>query len=168
MKKSILVLILCGLVCIGYVYLCFKPIIIHKPYVQYKFLADSLYNPIDKIDFTLGKNKIIIYTSVQDVTFLPDNIKKWTILECRNNKTIERVKNNFVFERINNNIAETTDFNSRIFFFKNNELVFSDKFMVERSIFLHFKNTGWVLATNYNELIGCFSEFRPVYFPIIK
>ncbi|MFQ9317145.1 hypothetical protein [Dysgonomonas mossii] len=167
-KNTILFIICCLLVCIGYIYLCFKPIIIHKPYVQYEFVADSLYNPIDTIDFMQGKNKIIIYTSAQDISFLPNKIKRWSLLECRDNKTIEKIKNNFIFERISNDITETTDFDSRIFFFKNNKLVFSDKFMIEESIFLRFNNTGWTLATNYHELINCFSEFRPVYFPIVK
>jgi hypothetical protein len=194
-KRTVfLVVICCLLVCIGCIYLCFKPIIIHKPYVEYEFLHDNLYdhidtivldapfydssyiyidtihlyNPIDTVDFTQGENKIIIYTNGADISFLPEKIKKWTLLECRNNKTIEEVKKNFVFKWIRGQFAETTDFDSRIFFFKNNKLVFSGKFMIEESISLRFKNTGWTFATNYNELIRCFSEFKRVYFPIIK
>jgi hypothetical protein len=167
--KTVVLVIICSLlVCIGYVYLCCKPIIFHKPYVRNEFISDRFYNPIDTIDFTKGKNKIIIYTNWQDIDFLPEKIKQWSLLECTNNETIEEVKNNFVFERISNDIVETTDFDSRIFFFKNNKLVFSDKFMIEESISLHFKNTGWTFATNYNELIRCFLEFKRVYFPIIK
>jgi hypothetical protein len=170
MKKRtvFLIVICCLLVCIGYVYLCFNPIIIHKPYPLNEFFSDSLYNPIDTIDFTNGENKIIIYTNGEDVQYLPEKITKWSLLECTNNKTIEEIKNNFVFERISEDLVETTDFDSRIFFFKNKKLVFSGKFMIERSISLHFKNTGWTFATNYNELIKCFSKFRPVYFPIVK
>ena len=168
-KRTIILIIICCLVVgVGYVYLCFNPIIIHKPYVQNEFLSDSLYNPIDTVDFTQGENKIIIYTNWTDIRFLPEKIRKWTLLECRDNETIEEVKNNFVFERINNDIVETTDFDSRIFFFKNNKLVFQGKFMIEGGISLRFKNTGWTFATNYNELIRCFSEFKPVCFPIIK
>ena len=197
-KKTIfLTIICCLLVCIGYVYLCFKPIIIHKPYVEYEFLYDSLYdyidttvihdnttypdydttyigietvhlyNPIDTIDFTNGENKIIIYTNMEEMYF-PEGIKKWALLKCRNNKTIEEVKKNFVFKWVKGQFAETTDFDSRIFFFKNNKLIFSGKFMIERNISLRFKNTGWTFATNYNELIRCFSEFRPIYLPIVK
>jgi len=170
MKKRtvFLVVICCLLVCIGYVYLCFKPIIIHKPYPINEFLSDSLYNPIDTIDFTNGKNKIIVYTNRQDIRFLPEKIKKCSLLECRDNKTIEEIKNNFIFKKISEDIVETTDFDSRIYFFKNNKLVFSGKFMIEGSISLHFKNTGWTFTTNHNELIRYFSEFRPVYFPIVK
>lgn len=195
MKKRTVFLVVacCLLMSIGYVYLCFKPIIIHKPYVEYEFLYDSLhdhidtnvvyeplydisyvyidtihlYNPIDTIDFTQGKNKIIIYTYWEDIQFLPEKIKQWTLLECKDNKTIEEVKNNFVFKWVVGQFAETTDFDSRIFFFKNNKLVFSGKFMIEENISLRFKNTGWTFATNNNELIRCFSEFKSIYFPIV-
>jgi hypothetical protein len=196
MKKRIvfLVVICCLLVCIGYIYLCFKPIIIHKPYVEYEFLHDNLYNhidtiveyepfydssyiyidtihlynPIDTIDFTQGENKIIIYTNGADISFLPEKIKKWTLLECRDNKIIEDVKKNFVFKWIRGQFAETTDFDSRIFFFKNNKLVFSGKFIIEGGISLRFKNTGYTFAVNYDDLINCFSKFKPVYCPIVK
>ena len=170
MKKRtiILILICCLLVGIGYTYCWHNPIIISKPYVQNEFLADSLYNPIDTIDFTQGKNKIIIYTNWRDIQCLPEKIKKWTLLECRDNKTIEKIKNNFVFERISNDLVETTDFDSRIYFFKNDKLVFSGKFMIEGSISLRFKNTGWTFATNYNELISCFLVFERINFPIVK
>lgn len=46
------------------------------------FLANSLYNPIDTLDFTQGKNKVIIYTNKVDICFLPEGIKTWTLLEC--------------------------------------------------------------------------------------
>lgn len=170
MKKRgiILIIVCCLVVCIGYIYWCFHPIIIHKPYAQNEFLSDSLYNPIDTVDFTQGKNRIIIYTNKTDIRFLPGRIKKWTLLECKNNKTIEKIKNNFVFEKISENIVETTDSDSRIFFFKNNKLIFSSKFMIEESISLRFQNTGWTFVINYSELIKYFSEFRSVYFPVVK
>jgi hypothetical protein len=167
-RTVILIIICCLLVSIGYVYLCFNPIIIHKPYARNEFLSDSLYNPIDTIDFKNGKNQIIIYINRQDIRFLPEKIKQCALLECKNNKTIEEIKKNFVFKRISNDIAETTDFDSRIFFLKNNKPVFSSKFIIEESISLHFKNTGWTVAINYDNLIKCFSEFKPVCFPIIK
>jgi hypothetical protein len=131
-------------------------------------MSDSLYNPIDTIDFTNGNNKIIVYTNWQDVRFFSKKTKKWALIECIDNKTIEEIKNNFVFERTSKDIVETTDFDSRIFFFKNNKLVFSGKFMIEESISLRFKNTGWTFATNHNELVRYFSEFKPIYFPIVK
>lgn len=168
-KKIVVLVIICFLlVCSGYIYLCVKPIISYNPYAQYEFTSDSLYNPIDTIDFTQGINKIVIYTNVEDLSFLPEKIKKWSLLECKDNKTIEEIKDNFMFERISKDIVETTDFDSRILFFKNNELVFSGKFMIEGNISLYFKNTGWTFATNYNELIKCFSKFSPVYFPVVK
>lgn len=168
-KRTVILIIICGLfIGISYIYLCFKPIIIHKPYAEHKFLSDSLYNPVNTIDFTKGENRVIIYTNWEDISFLPDKIKKRALLKCNDNNTIEEVKKNFVFERISNDIVETTDFDSRIFFFKNNELVFSGKVMIEKSISLRFQNTGYTFAINYNELINCFSKFNPVYFPIVK
>lgn len=171
MKKRtvILIIIACSLaICSSYIWLSYNPIIIHKPYVQNVFLCNNLYNPIDTVDFTQGENKIIIYVNGADVRFLPKNIKRWTLLECKSSKIIEEVKNNFVFERISNSVVETTDLDSRIFFFKNNKLVFSSKIMIEESISLRFQNTGWTFAINYNELINSFSKFKPIYFPIIK
>jgi hypothetical protein len=167
-KKTVFVVIICSLsICIGYVYLCFNPIIIGKSYAQNKFLSDSLFNPIDTVDFTKGKNKIIIYTNMRDMYF-PEGIKQWVLLECKDNRTIEEVKNNFEFERISEDYVGTTAFDSRIFFFKNNKLVFSGEFIIEKSISLHFENTGWAFATNYDNLVKCFSEFRLVFFPMIK
>lgn len=171
MKKRsvILIIVACSLaICTSYIWLSYNPIIIHKPYVQNVFLYNNLYNPIDTVDFTQGENKIIIYVNGEDVRFLPKKIIKWTLLECKSNKIIEEVKNNFVFERVSDDLAETTNFDSRIFFFKNNILVFSSKILIEGSISLHFQNTGWTFAINYNELINSFSKFKPIYFPIIK
>lgn len=171
MKKRTIILVSFAcflLICTGYIWLSYNPIIIHKSYCENVFLSDILYNPIDTVNFTQGENKIIIYVNGADVRFLPKKIKKWTLLECEDNKTIEEVKNHFVFEKISKDIVETTDFESRIFFFKNNMLVFSGEFMIDESVSLHFRNTGWTFATNYNELINSFSKFKPIYFPIIK
>lgn len=171
MKKRtvILIVVACSFaICTSYIWLSYNPIIIHKPYSQNVFLSDILYNPIDTVDFTQGENKIIIYVNGADVRFLPKKIKRWALLECKSNKIIEEVKNNFVFERISNSVVETTDLDSRIFFFKNNILVFSSKIMIEENISLRFQNRGWTFATNYNELINSFSKFKPIYFPIIK
>lgn len=168
-KSIILIIIACSLATLtSYIWLSFNPIIIHKPYRQNVFSSDILYNPIDTVDFSKGKNKIIIYTNWEDVRFLPGEIKKWTLLECEDNKTIEEVKHYFVFERVSDDLVETTNFDSRIFLFKNNMLVFSGELMVEESISLHFNNTGWTFATNYDELINSFSKFNPIFFPIIK
>ncbi|WP_282918555.1 hypothetical protein [Porphyromonas macacae] len=171
MKKRTVILIIIGCflaICTSYFWLSYNPIIIHKPYVQNIFLYNNLYNPIDTVDFTQGENKIIIYTNWEDLQFLPPQIKGWTLLECTNNKIIEEIKNNFVFERVSEDFVETTAFDSRIFFFKDNILVFSSKIIIDENISLHFQNTGWTFATNYNELINSFSKFKPIYFPIIK
>lgn len=168
-KRMAILMITCFLaVCVSYVWWSFNPIIIHEPYVQNVFLSDNLYNPIDTVDFTRGENKIIIYTNGADVRFLPEKIKRWSLLECNDNETIEEVKNNFVFKKISESVVETTDLDSRIFFFKNNTLVFSSKIMIEENVLLRFQNTGWTSTINYNELIKSFSKFSPIYFPIIK
>jgi len=169
-KRTVIIMIICCLlICIGYGYLCFKPIIIiDKSYSKNEFLSDSLFNPIDTIDFTKGKNKVILYTNCEDVSFLPKNIKKWTLLECRDNRTIEQIKNYFEFERISKDYVGTTAADSKIYFFKDNKVVFQSEIIIENTVSLFFENTGWVFSTNYNDLIKCFSEFKPVYFPIIK
>lgn len=121
------------------------------------------------MDFTHGKNKIVIYIDWKDIQFLPAKIKRWTLLECRDNSIIEAVKNNFVFERVSENFAETTDYDSRIFFFQNNTLVFTAKIQIESEVVsLYFCNTAWTFAVNSNELISLFRKFSPTYFPIIK
>lgn len=169
MKKSTILMIVCFLTaCVSCIWLSFNPIIIHEPYTRNVFLSNNLYNPIDTVNFIQGENKIIIYTNGADVRFLPKKIKRWVLLECNNNEIIEEVKNNFVFERVSESVVETTDLDSRIFFFKNNMLVFSSKIIIEESVCLRFHNTGWTFATNYNELIKSFSKFSPIYFPIIK
>jgi hypothetical protein len=168
-KRTIIMLFICCLlVFIGYCYLCFKPIIINKSYIKSEFLSDSLFNPIDTIDFTKGKNKVILYTNWEDVSFLPKNIKKRTLLECKDSKTIEQIKKHFEFEKISKDYVETTTSDSKIYFLKNGKVVFQSGIIVENNISLFFENTGWTFSTNYNDLITFFSEFKPVYLPIIK
>ena len=117
-KKTVIVMIIFSLfICIGYGYLCFNPIIIDNSYVQNKFLSDSLFNPIDTLDFTKGENKVVLYTNWQDISFLPKNIKKWILLECKDNEMIEQIKNNFEFERISKYYVGTTTVDSKIYFF---------------------------------------------------
>jgi hypothetical protein len=169
-KRTVITMIICCLlICIGYGYLWFKPIIIcNELYAKSEFLSDSLFNPIGTIDFAKGKNKIIIYTNWEDVSFLPENIKKWTLLECKDNRTIEQIKNYFEFEKISKDYVGTTAADSKIYFLKDNKVVFQSKIIIDNTVSLCFENTGWTFSTNYGELIKCFSEFRPVYFPIIK
>jgi len=163
-----MMIICCLLICTSYGYLCFNPIIVDKPYVQNKFLSDSLFNPIDTVDFTNGENKVILYTYWDEVSFLPKNIKKWTLLECKDNRTIEQIKNHFEFKRISKDYVGTTAADSKIYFLKDNKVVFQSEIIIENTISLHFENAGWAFSTNYNDLIMYFSEFRPIYFPIIK
>ena len=171
-KRLIIIGSVCFLViCASYIWLSLNPIIIHKPYPQNTFgtSVDNSYNPINSMDFTHGKNKIVIYIDWKDIQFLPAKIKRWTLLECRDNSIIEAVKNNFVFERVSENFAETTDYDSRIFFFQNNTLVFTAKIQIESEVVsLYFCNTAWTFAVNSNELISLFRKFSPTYFPIIK
>ena len=171
-KRLIIIGFVCFLaICASYVWLSFNPILIHKPYSQNAFGTsfDNSYNPIDSIDFIHGKNKVVIYIDWKDIQFLPAKIKRWTLLECRDNSIIEAVKNNFVFERVSENFAETTDYDSRIFFFQNNTLVFTAKIQIESEVVsLYFCNTAWTFAVNSDELISLFRKFSPTYFPIIK
>ncbi len=172
MKKGIKIftIVVCVLtVCAGYIWLYCNPVIIHKPYPEHVFSNDKFYNPVDTIDFSQGKNRIIIYTNFGDINFLPSGMRRWTLLECKDNITIEDVKNNFVFERVSDDLCETTDYDSRIFFIKDGELIFTDKFMVDgRIVSLYLKNTAWTKAVNDEELIESFSKFKPIYLPIIK
>ena len=171
-KRLIIIGFVCFLaICASYVWLYFNPILIHKPYSQNAFGTSfgNSYNPIDSIDFIHGKNKVIIYIDWKDIQFLPAKIKRRTLLECRDNSIIEAVKNNFVFEKTSDNFAETTDYDSRIFFFQNNTLVFTAKIQIESEVVsLYFSNTAWTFAVNSDELISLFRKFSPTYFPIIK
>lgn len=167
-KTAFIIITCCLIGCISYIYFWHKPVIINKPFVYNKFLSDSLFNPIDSIDFKEGNNRIIVYTNWRDIQFLPENIKKSTLLECRDNGIIEQVQTNFVFLRISKDFLETTNYDSRIFFIKNNQLVFSSEFIIDNSISMHFKNTAWTRAVKYDELISCFSKFERIYFPFIK
>ena len=171
-KRLIIIGFVCFLaICASYIWLSLNPIFIHKPYSQNAFGTSfgNSYNPIDSIDFIHGKNKVIIYIDWKDIQFLPAKIKRRTLLECRDNSIIEAVKNNFVFEKTSDNFAETTDYDSRIFFFQNNTLVFTAKIQIESEVVsLYFSNTAWTFAVNSDELISLFRKFSPTYFPIIK
>ena len=171
-KRLIIIGSVCfSAICASYIWLSLNPIFIHKPYPQNAFGTsfDNSYNPIDSIDFIHGKNKVIIYIDWKDIQFLPAKIKRWTLLECRDNSIIEAVKNNFVFERTSDNFTEATDYDSRIFFFQNNTLVFTAKIQIDSEVVsLYFSNTAWTFAINSDELISLFRKFSPTYFPIIK
>ena len=47
-------------------------------------------------------------------------------------------------------------------------LVFSSKMEMDESISLHFKNTGWTFATNYDELISSFQCLGRFIFQLLK
>lgn len=167
MKKIVFYTLLILIPIVGYIYLCLNPIILHDDYPQYAFPPDTVYNPLKNVDFTKGNNKIIIYTNREDVSFLPHSIKKFTLIECTNNKTIEQFKNAFYFKKVSNDFVETTNYDSRIFIFQNKKLIFTSEFMIDETVSLQFMNTGWTFSTNYEELRNCISTFSPCYFPII-
>lgn len=171
-NKTIVILCICFLIILAlFIYICFHPIIIHGPN-RYPCcsvsISDDRFNPIETFDFTQGDNRIIIYTNWADIRFLPKGMRRWTVLESKDNSVIETVRKNFVFKRISDEIVETTDYDCRIFFLKDGKLVFSCKMEVEESISLYFQNTGWVFAENYDELVSSFSSLKPVPFPVVK
>ena len=55
---------------------------------------------------------------------LPDGIKQRTLLYCTDNAVIQQIKKNFVFEWNVEDYAETTTSGSKIYFFKDNRVVF--------------------------------------------
>ena len=170
MKKVVIITIVCFLlICIGYVYLCMKPIIyFDKPHAEYEFVSDSVYNPVDSFDFTSGKNLIILYINFEEIPYLPKNMKKWTLLKCDDNKIIECVKNKFKFKKYSEYYVGTTAPNCRVFFIKNNVIIFESDIIIERcSVALYFENTGWTFSANHSELLKLFSSFSPVYIPVI-
>ncbi len=169
MKKIILIFLGMIIVCISYIYLICSPIIIQKSNEVINFIDScAFYNPIETIDFTQGENKIIIYTNAEEVSFLPQGMKKWILLECKDNVIIETIKSNFLFERVSSDFVESTDLDSRIFILHNNKLVFSSKIQIDNDVELYFQNTGWTYATNSDNLIKAFSIFEPIYWPVIK
>lgn len=157
------------LICMGYIYSCMKPIVLFdRLQAENVFVSDSIYNPIDTFDFTRGKNLIILYTNYEEIPFLSENMNKWTLLKCKDNKIIELTKKNFEFKRISKDHVGTTASGSKIFFVKNDEIVFESDIIIEGdNVALYFENAGWTSATKSSELVCFFSSFSPVYFPVI-
>lgn len=147
MKKrviiSVVALLLIG---IGYVYLYLNPIFIGESLDDTDSCqwTENLCNPIENIDFSEGYNKIIIYTNWEELRFLPDGVKQRTLLYCTDNEVIQLVQKHFEFERISDDYVGTTAFDSRICFFKDNEMFFQSLMMIDESIAIHFEQTGWV------------------------
>jgi hypothetical protein len=170
MKKVIAISAILVAIFIGYAYLYFNPIFIGKKNVE--LLNDcrwsnSMCNPIDSIDFTRGNNKIIIYVDREDMQFLPAGIKQRMLFSCTDNTTIQQIEEHFEFEWNDKDYTETTAGSSKIYFFKDNKLIFQSLFIFEQSISIYFKETGWVFSTKYDILKDNFAKFKPMYNPIV-
>ena len=155
---------------IGYVYLIFNPIFIGVKKTnsfQDSHWSNNLYNPLKDIEFTCGNNKIIIYFDRYDVSCLPIGIKQWTLLSCTDNTVIQQIKEHFEFEWNGEDYFETTDGNSKIYFFKDNKVVFHSLFHFEGNLSIKFPETGWIFTTKYDVLKENFSKFKPLYNPIV-
>ncbi len=158
------------LIFIGYAYLCFNPIFIGKENVELtndcNWLND-LCNPIENIDFSYGSNKIVIYTNREDVPFLPDGVKQRTLLYCTDNLIIQQAKKHFEFKWNTEDYAETTASDSKIYFFKDNKVVFQSPIILDNNISIYLEKTGWVFSTKYDALKANFAKFKPMYSPIV-
>ena len=170
MKKIIFISVILVLIFIGYTYLCFNPIFIGEENIESVndcSWSNNLCNPIENIDFISGNNKIIIYTNRIDVQFLPDGIKQRTLLYCTGNAVIQQIKKHFEFEWNVEDQAETTASGSKIYFFKDNELVFQSPIIFDDNISIYFEKTGWIFSTKYDILRDNFMKFKPMYIPIV-
>ena len=170
MKKIIFISVILVLIFIGYAYFYFNPIFIGEENVESVSdcnWSDNLCNPVENIDFSYGNNKIIIYTNRTDVQFLPDGIKQRTLLYCTDNAVIQQIKKNFVFEWNVEDYAETTTSGSKIYFFKDNRVVFQSPIIFDDNIAIYFEKTGWVFSTKYDVLKDNFKKFKPMYIPIV-
>ncbi len=170
MKKVIIISVVLVMTLIGYIYLCFNPIFIGKENVglinDYSW-SNNLCNPIENIDFAHGSNKIIIYTNRIDLQFLPEGIKQRTLLYCTDNSIIQTIKNHFDFEKSNKEFLETTATDSRIYFFKDNKVIFQSPIIFDEHISIYFEKTGWVFSAKYDILKDNFAKFRPLSNPIV-
>lgn len=86
---------------------------------------------------------------------------------CTNNIIIQRIKESFEFERISEEYIGTTASDSRIYFFKDNVMVFQSPFIFDENISIHFEKIGWVFSTNYDTLRDYFALFETIYNPIV-
>ncbi len=154
---------LCGI----YVCLFFRPIIIGETDALNEFQHETLYNPIETVDFSHGNNKVIVYTDWKDLQFLPDNINKWPLLQCDDNQVIGKLRGAFVFERYSDDIVETTGCGSIIFFFKDDKLILSGEIIIDGTVSLYFEDAGWTFAVEPGELIDSFAKFKPKILPVV-
>jgi hypothetical protein len=170
MKKAVITSVILIVFFIGYVYFLHNPIFIgNKKPCSFRDSHSSNYllNPIENIDFTCGNNKIIIYFDRYDVNCLPAGIKQNPLLFCTNNTIIQQIKEHFEFKWNGEDYAETTEGDSKIYFFKDNKVVFQCPFHFEGNISIHFKKTGWIFSANYEILKENFMKFKPMYNPIV-
>lgn len=158
------------MILLGYLILDIRPIVIYmfqKPDTYY-FMGEDLYNPIENFDFSKDNNEVIMYTSFDELQYLPNVMKKSTLLYNNDNNVIQFIKENFYFERISEDFVETTDSESFIIFKKEGKILFKSNIQIENGVIsLKFENTGWTFSTNSDELIYCFSQLKRYYIPFI-
>jgi hypothetical protein len=166
MKKIIIILICAIFASLVYIILIFDPIFIGKTDIAplKSHDVDSLYNPIDSFDFLNGSNEIIIRFDYNDLQSIPHTLRKWLLLSCTDNATIQRIKANFWFEQTS---AETTDGNTYIYFLKDRRVVFQSPFSIEGNIGIKTVDTGWSFTVRYDSLVNDFAKFKPMYNPLI-
>ncbi len=124
------------------------------------------FNPINDLDFSTGNNVAYLLFSKEDIKELPEQMSKYKILECSDNKTLQNLKSNFWFEKTNGDMATCE---SKIYLYKNDELVFHTSIVLtNNSVGIQSIKTGWANASDEEKLKDIFLKFKPVKRPIVN
>jgi hypothetical protein len=161
MKKLIITLLLIGILLLLYFCIGGFPIIFNdKTQILHFEKSDTKqFNPLENVDLSFGKNKVVLLFSFDDITELPNNVCRKKVLVCSDNEILQQLKNNFTFEISGGDMATIE---SEIIVFKDNKLVLKTNFVLDKNLIgIQNKKTGLAKATNKEELYKLFEKFKP-------
>lgn len=171
MKQSIIIgSVIIILVIAGAVYAIFGyPIIIQANQKEVINLTNNSkvnFNPIEKLDFSSGKNVAFLLFSNEDANELPKEMGNYRVFECRSNIALQLLKNKFWFEETSGDMVTCE---SKIFLYKNDELVLHASIVLtDELIGMQSQQTGWANAIYIDSLREVFLKFKPVQKIVIK
>lgn len=162
-KKTHLILLLLILSLLSlYLYIGGFPFILNnhgEQVLYYEKSVNETFNPLKNIDFSSGKNEVLLLFSLDDIKELPQEITKRKVLICSDNEVLEQLKNNFTFEFSGGDMSTVT---SEIVVFREGKLVLKTNFVLDNNtIGIQNEKTGWAKAVNSKELYNIFSKFKP-------
>ncbi|WP_408043734.1 hypothetical protein [Tenacibaculum litopenaei] len=169
MKKIIIIISTFLGVILGVYFLVDRPMVLNthiKEIVNNYDVNELVFNPIDDVSFSLGKNKAFLFLDKNDLEKLPKGMKKAKMLECKDDKLLNELKESFNFRKTDGDMSTCE---SKLLIYEGGDLVFKASIVLTDNI-IGFQSSlsGWVEATNEKKLKSVFLKFEPSNDLLIK